>query len=1221
MRKSYRIVVLLVFVIIVGSFLCSGCFLGSGGSSGTDDGNGTVDGDGSGDTGGGTVGLISEYYWGKWLRLDKEEYYYFSARELKVTDAEGNELDVDLLSTSENSISCLVPNSSFEEGAVGDKAIAIERDPVFENILTADVDGFYYYFRKLSGLKATLTGNILGHRNSVTAAVPTSRGFSLGALGSVRMIVENLNNEEDTQEIISEDDGSFEIEDIIPEDEYEISIPEESVTIKVKAEEIEDDIGIITVPETDYNYKVTYDFPRTEEIGYFYAGLEVDGLPHLYDVTLYVENIGDDQGGDLAYQLDLSSGIILESGDLSGSLDAIHPGGTAEIPLGLRREAIESNAIDFVEEQIGVFLSSDDGTEFRDRIILRYYRQRIYIELMKIHQAPLRGSIVSPDEHAEATWLEEQTDDFWGAFIDRYYLPYRNEGYDIIIYPARDEPVKYRLALAMGVLEQPIYYLTDMTEDGTEPNDSKESAVQATIPGYYDAIIEQGDVDYFHTQPIVYVEPDVTPPAEVGNLEVVPGDRKITFSWDEPEDEDYRWTRIYYTVDGEDEDPYARKGTTSMVIEELTNGTEYDFLICTQDYSGNISDGIPVAAAPVIPDQGATEYSFSFSVGKTEDELTAAQGKFSYPEDIAVGPASLESRVYVADTGNNRVQVFDSAGNFLEAWGKNGGDGSSGTQDGEFDGPSGIAVAAGGAVYVADTGNNRIQVFDSDGIYLETWGAAGGAAGTGEKEYNQPWGISFDASGNIYIADKGNDRIQVYTAGGAYSSSINAGNGLDGPTSLAFDSTGNIYVTERNGSDYTANVKKLAPDGSSVLEAWPGDLPNPPQYFIFYFPTDIAVDSNDNVYITNRENNQVVVYDPGTESLDWWGAGDTITSAAYGTAPGEFYRPSGICIDESGAIFVLEYHNCRFQKLDTSGNSSMQIGGSSYRTGEGEFYYPENVAVDSSGNIYVTDSSNHRIQKFDSSGAFVTMWGAGSGSGLSGTGDGEFYSPGEIAVDAGGGVYVIDTYNNRIQKFDSDGTFITKWGNNGGDGTSGDGNGAFNNPGDFCLDSSVNIYVADTNNNRIQKFSSGGTFLDVWRKPEEGDIQYWNVEHIMQPSGIGISHDGSGFFVLRYTTSDNTVSKFDANFDYTDINIVSGDNPFSSPRDLETGPNGNVFISGGDGVEKRSFSGGSTIASITDAGGTAFDDPAGLAVGNDEKVYLVDRGAHLVYVFEPVEEE
>ena len=121
---------------------------------------------------------------------------------------------------------------------------------------------------------------------------------------------------------------------------------------------------------------------------------------------------------------------------------------------------------------------------------------------------------------------------------------------------------------------------------------------------------------------------------------------------------------------------------------------------------------------------------------------------------------------------------------------------------------------------------------------------------------------------------------------------------------------------------------------------------------------------------------------------------------------------------------------------------------------------PGSITTDSAGNVYVADTDNHRIQKFDSSGTFITKWGS------QGSGDGQFSNPQGIATDSAGNVYVADTDNHRIQKFDSSGTFITKWG------TSGSGDGRFSYPQGLTIDSAGNVYVADTYNYRIQKFDS-----------------------------------------------------------------------------------------------------------------------------------------------------
>ena len=127
-----------------------------------------------------------------------------------------------------------------------------------------------------------------------------------------------------------------------------------------------------------------------------------------------------------------------------------------------------------------------------------------------------------------------------------------------------------------------------------------------------------------------------------------------------------------------------------------------------------------------------------------------------------------------------------------------------------------------------------------------------------------------------------------------------------------------------------------------------------------------------------------------------------------------------------------------------------------FRTG-----YAQGVAVDSAGkNVYVVDTYNHRIQKFNSDGTFIAKWGN------NGKAEGQFSYPAGVAVDSAGNVYVAETYNNRIQKFDSNGTFIANW-----------YVGPKYHPNGVAVDSTRNVYVADYETNILQEFNSDGGLI------------------------------------------------------------------------------------------------------------------------------------------------
>jgi prepilin-type N-terminal cleavage/methylation domain-containing protein len=206
----------------------------------------------------------------------------------------------------------------------------------------------------------------------------------------------------------------------------------------------------------------------------------------------------------------------------------------------------------------------------------------------------------------------------------------------------------------------------------------------------------------------------------------------------------------------------------------------------------------------------------------------------------------------------------------------------------------------------------------------------------------------------------------------------------------------------------------------------------------------------------------------------------------YGyTGGGTLGGPEGIAIDAGGNIWVANRY--WVEEFNNSGSYISQIGGSGY--GNGKLISPWGVAFDATGNIWVTDGYNNRVQQFTSGGSWmqtIPSSGCGNASPAGCTAsatNGQFNSPTGIAIDSTGNIWVADKSNNRIEEFSSSGTYINSIGAGyngigGAIGSSGIGSGQFNAPYGITIDSGNNIWVADYNNNRVQELNSSGSFLN-----------------------------------------------------------------------------------------------------------------------------------------------
>jgi DNA-binding beta-propeller fold protein YncE len=420
--------------------------------------------------------------------------------------------------------------------------------------------------------------------------------------------------------------------------------------------------------------------------------------------------------------------------------------------------------------------------------------------------------------------------------------------------------------------------------------------------------------------------------------------------------------------------------------------------------------------------------------------LELGDGQFWNMYSIAIDSSG---NVYSIDA-NNRIQKFDSNGNFLTKW----------TGGGAF--ARGLAADASGDIYVTDTNGDQIVVFDSVGNLLTQWGGTG----IGDGQFDGPSDVAFSSSGDMYVVEMLNHRVQKFgsaaptptpsPACGDFITKWGSQGSGNGEFSFAHavdvDLSGEVYVTDVNNQ----RVQVFDSNGT-FLRKWGSAGDGLGQ---FRNPSGIAIDDvSGEVYVTSRAGHRVQVFDSNGTELRRWGG-------TQGQGDTDFNFPHGIALDSSGEVYVVDLNNFRVVVFDSNGTFLRKWG--SFGAGDGEFHNPTDIAINSSGEVYVADQNNHRIQVFDSNGTFLRKWGS------QGAGDGEFDRPHGIDIDdVSGNVYVTEQLGHRAQAFDSNGNFIAKWGSQGA------GDSQFSYPGGIAVDSAGNLYVGDNSNNRVQKFADG----------------------------------------------------------------------------------------------------------------------------------------------------
>ncbi|HEX4188141.1 MAG TPA: hypothetical protein VHY83_09605 [Solirubrobacteraceae bacterium] len=490
--------------------------------------------------------------------------------------------------------------------------------------------------------------------------------------------------------------------------------------------------------------------------------------------------------------------------------------------------------------------------------------------------------------------------------------------------------------------------------------------------------------------------------------------------------------------------------------------------------------------------------------------------------------------VYVVDSEHNRIQKFDSEGNFLRSWGGRGSElgrfnfGSS--RDYTHPPGGGIAVA-GSFVYVADSGNHRIERFNLEGGEAMEWGSRGSSPG----EFSYPRGVAANAS-EVLVADDDNHRIQKFDPNGAFQEEAGSqGSGPDQfgfPYGVTLDASGNAYVAD----DLNHRIVKLNPD-LSFAGAWGGFGSKPGQ---LGFPRALASDAAGRTFVADTANDRIEVFDPAGNLLETFGI------SARG--PAQLTDPRGVAVDPAGRLLISDTGGNRIETFAAGSNSYTGhwtvAGGFSTR-----FSAPTGIGVDPRGSVYIADAGNERL---------VHLWGDATYlselAGPAALGGAQLSGPGGVAVDArSGDAYVADANHNRVLIYSPQGGLLARWGAGGGDGTAGSASGAFDHPLAVAVDGAGHVYVADTNNNRIVELASSGEVIGGWGSPGSADGR------LRSPSGVAV--DGAGS-VYVLDGENNRVERFDQNGRFLGKwgQRGTGVGEFSKPVGLAVACNGDVYV-------------------------------------------------------------
>ena len=493
--------------------------------------------------------------------------------------------------------------------------------------------------------------------------------------------------------------------------------------------------------------------------------------------------------------------------------------------------------------------------------------------------------------------------------------------------------------------------------------------------------------------------------------------------------------------------------------------------------------------------------------------------------------------------------------------------------------PTGVAVDAAGNIFVADSENGTLRRISTTGEVTTFVGLSGSVDlvdGRGAAaRFWEPTALAFDAQGNLYVADRGNDAIRKVSPSGDVTTLAMCGWDHAG---VAVDPWGIVYFVE----SWESRVGRISPTGNCSTLAgtylgWSTDGPGTSARF--NKPVGVAVDPSGNVYVADRESHTVRKIAPEGMVTTLAGRAGTCGSADGVGSNARFCYPAGVAVDAAGNVFVADENNSAIRKITPEGVVTT-IASPATATGPGDrLLLPRGIAIDPGGDLIVADTENGLIRRVTLAGVVITVagqsaqWGFDDGPASAA----RFVSPAGAAFDADGGLLVSDRYGANVRKVAPDGAVSTvaglggSWGSDDGVGSA----ARFSGPSGLAVTIQGRVLVVDSFNHTVRVISPEGAVSTLAGFPD----------------AIGLV-DGAGS---------------NARFDY--------------PEGIAVDNAGNAYVAdtGNHAIRKVTPSGlvstlaGGTRGSADGIGTFArFSSPTGVAMASDGFLYVADRRNHTI---------